>query len=861
MTDRPIPLRAARRALHLLPPAAQSRVRVIAKRLGALPMQGDGERTNQPRLPAGFAIVFDADYYVASGADVPRGTCPLDHFRSGGWRAGVNPNPLFDVDWYVARYGGPEAFDESDPLTVYLTDGWIRGHDPSPWFSTRYYLDESRRLGLGDVNPLVHYLSIGCTEGRLVSDRHATHMRTVESNWSRATADLFVELNRPGEDPFEVPLTALTDAPYGLVTFDLWDTLIGRTRPADAAKLATARRLALSIRQPQRTWELFEARVEIERAQAAANAHEEYHAVDVLAELIGEVGEVGDPDVAARLARDLVDLEVADEAHETHRIVPIADTLAALQATGATRTAVLSDFYLGADDLGVLLTANGIDVAGTAVLVSCDLGASKRLGDVYARVHEQFGVAPHEHLHIGDNRHSDVEQANRSGAHAALVKHSHSDWPPPGTFSREHMSSWPHDVRRDVEQLLRATANAHRDPWRTRRAKLAAAPVAVLAVTHVAAAIEAARSRSVDVVHYVSREGAFLSRVHREVADIVGDGEAPRAVHLELSRRATFGPSLGRLDRAALDRVLSQYPNQSVHGLLTSLGVDPATLAREIASLPVDPVEVIHVAESLPVLEFLERPEVVATIEARWAEQRGLLRRYLDSREFGSSAVIGDVGWRGTIQDNLCRILPDRHIHGVYLGLFPYLNPQPSNATKQAVAFDGNRGHEFGFADPPAIIESPMTPPIPTTVAFRAVGERVEPVRVDESGRAESLISSLQDAVVEVAPVVARRLVAFGGSSDLLRPGLGHFLAALYDEPPGGLVDVWFDSAHDDTFGAGNDTPYKKQPITAGLLSSPTPTILLPEAAASRWPRGYVRWAPVDAADGLRWLIGTDPDD
>jgi hypothetical protein len=38
-----------------------------------------------------------------------------------------------------------------------------------------------------------------------------------------------------------------------------------------------------------------------------------------------------------------------------------------------------------------------------------------------------------------------------------------------------------------------------------------------------------------------------------------------------------------------------------------------------------------------------------------------------------------DIGWRGTIQDNLAHVLPEKTLFGHYLGLARVLNEQPVN--------------------------------------------------------------------------------------------------------------------------------------------------------------------------------------
>ncbi len=131
----------------------------------------------------------------------------------------------------------------------------------------------------------------------------------------------------------------------------------------------------------------------------------------------------------------------------------------------------------------------------------------------------------------------------------------------------------------------------------------------------------------------------------------------------------------------------------------------------------------------------------------------------------------------------------------------------------------------------------------------------MEPVRVDEPGRADHLVAALQASVLEVAPHVAERIVAFGATPDLLRVGLSTFVRKIYADPPSGLADIWFESGHDDTFGAANVTPYRKQRLPLSVITGGNSVRDLDEARESRWVDGYLRWTQVDAIETLRGII------
>ena len=345
----------------------------------------------------------------------------------------------------------------------------------------------------------------------------------------------------------------------------------------------------------------------------------------------------------------------------------------------------------------------------------------------------------------------------------------------------------------------------------------------MLPVAHVAGVIEQAAVIGVDTVFYVSREGSFLRRVHETVGSILANGDCPLARHLEVSRRSTFGPSLRTLDPPELMRMWRQYGNQSPRGFLVSLGLDSEdyTDALRAFGLPVDEV-LTNVSTNERLGEFLADHAVSKRILDSLASHRALLTSYLEDRGVGSStALVADIGWRGTIQDNLCHLLPDVEFHGVYFGLFPYLNPQPPNSRKCAVVFDGNLGEDFGHVAPPAAVEAAWTPPIPTVLGYRRLADgRILPDGPFEHHRADGLINAFQAGVMDLLPL-AKWMVASGATTELIRAGLQDALRRYFSDPLPGVCDIWFESAHDDTFGVLNETPYAKSRVSRDFLDMP----------------------------------------
>lgn len=179
--------------------------------------------------------------------------------------------------------------------------------------------------------------------------------------------------------------------------------------------------------------------------------------------------------------------------------------------------------------------------------------------------------------------------------------------------------------------------------------------------------------------YFVSREGATLARAFNALARAQG-GPRVRATYLPASRLATFLPSLDQLSIASLSRLWRQYPRQTLDQLLRNLSLpreEFATLAAR-HGLPLD-----RVVEDLAQLrEFFDDAAVQQAFTRHRDEARASLGRYLLRKGFFAdrAVVMGDVGWKGSIQTNIEHAMRAWHaadhsrpapptVHGLYLAM------------------------------------------------------------------------------------------------------------------------------------------------------------------------------------------------
>ena len=77
----------------------------------------------------------------------------------------VAASGLFDTTWYLTRY--PDVASAGiDPVMHYLKYGTSEGRDPGPGFDTLWYLETNPDVAKAGLNPLYHFAKSGRTEGR-----------------------------------------------------------------------------------------------------------------------------------------------------------------------------------------------------------------------------------------------------------------------------------------------------------------------------------------------------------------------------------------------------------------------------------------------------------------------------------------------------------------------------------------------------------------------------------------------------------------------------------------------------------------------------------------------------------------------
>lgn len=268
-------------------------------------------------------------------------------------------------------------------------------------------------------------------------------------------------------------------------------------------------------------------------------------------------------------------------------------------------------------------------------------------------------------------------------------------------------------------------------------------------------------------VYFLSREGQPLKRMfdlyqNRVSGDITSH-------YLEVSRRSTLLPSLEPLVEEGFETLFRQYRCISLFEFLSSLGLEAQVRSIALELGLREGAEVTR-EEDFPTSQTFSALKALPLFQDLYESERLARRRafitYLEELSGGTLPArlyIVDVGWKGTIQDNLFALLcrkGDTRVHavtGYYIGLVAAGAASPNN-DKYGLLFSsvGTTSPKFRvFNENRALFEVVLAADHGSIVTYKATSD----------GRAKAIRGEFEEGQMlarEVLPVQRQLFEDFG---------------------------------------------------------------------------------------------------
>lgn len=598
---------------------------------------------------------------------------------------------------------------------------------------------------------------------------------------------------------------------YKLRTVDVWDTLLRRNCHPECIKLSTAFHIYVGFHGQIKNEfpshrEIYQKRLQIESQLAAlaraAGKDDEYDIREVVRLWLDCVVGPGET------VHEIVDYEIATEMASCY---PDEDIVGLLQQYPGEKTIFLSDFYMTAEMIQRLLENAGLSSVVASGISSSDVGLNKRSGKLFDFVHSQYRVGATDHLHIGDNLYSDVESARQRGITAVhyLPEKSHET-----RLARERLFISRDILFEHVRDQARSHGSAKVELLNPEQAAayrfgVEAAPLFIGFCLFIA---EQAVKNRLESVHFMTREGEFFHRLCRILYPekrFFGHG-LPEFKILEVSRLATFAASMEEVSVFEMKRIWRLFRTQKIDGLFTTLGLDLEKFSTLLHGLGLSKNTVIENPDNDGrIVRLFQSEEFLAAAQESIRTKRSLAKQYLDYKGLDQTKNIGvvDIGWRGSIQDNIALLYPQSSVHGFYLALRTPVNPQPANVHKSAYAINELHNLDWpAYFESFAVLEMICNSPNGSVEGYRRNGNDIIAERLIHETENESFqeyTAFFQEGVASAAAAWKPYVESYVVTADEMRDQALHVWKKLQMLPPASMVDTFLRAPQHDIFGYG----------------------------------------------------------
>ena len=360
-----------------------------------------------------------------------------------------------------------------------------------------------------------------------------------------------------------------------------------------------------------------------------------------------------------------ISLQIEDEINLEHLFVnqELVEVYRALNSEGK-RIYIVSDYILSKQTISKYIQCLNIDALFEDIFVSCDCGGRKVDGSLYWFVKKEIGQE-NSFLMIGDNINSDYHMALKCNINAF---HIQSD-----NINRK--------VVYDIEGELKSLAFA----------KETFSNYGFGLYIFIDRLYQALIKDNHSSLLFFSREGYDFVQLFE-----MYQARKPRRIdckYIYVSRKSTLLAAIYDGKNFDFSPIKNANNTLSVNDFLRNLSIDANQLNSCIYNLIKDfnlevPIECFFESDVFNTL--LHSSEFVNDLIHRCLEEKQKIKKYLSQNIDISKKRIAvcDVGWKGTIQDNLyCGLDREVSIWGYYFGLESLTGKENSDNIKNGIVF------------------------------------------------------------------------------------------------------------------------------------------------------------------------------
>ena len=317
--------------------------------------------------------------------------------------------------------------------------------------------------------------------------------------------------------------------------------------------------------------------------------------------------------------------------------------------------------------------------------------------------------------------------------------------------------------------------------------------------------VEYAIKNKIPTVYYATREGETFIKIHELIKENNPFGvEVPNCDIIEVSRMGTFSASLKEFSITELLRLWSQYREQSMKALFKTLAIDIKPYQKYMDKYDIDIEEkIICPWFDIRVQELCLDEEFTKQVNNEIKRKKEEILEYFEK----SKGIVNDdkpmfmvdIGWRGTIQDNLAYIFTNKKIGGYYLTLYDYYNLQPKNTYKLSF-IDDKKIRNNEVASMITLLEWIYNPGTGSVTGYKD-GKAIRKAKEDETKVVSKYIKPMQDGMFEAAKVINEYMKYHPYEAEETKDYVYDLIRKTKADPSKELIEAYYSMVFNDTFG------------------------------------------------------------
>ena len=337
---------------------------------------------------------------------------------------------------------------------------------------------------------------------------------------------------------------------------------------------------------------------------------------------------------------------------------------------------ITSDMYLPEDVITKILHKNGY-TQFDQLFLSCVIGKSKSNGSLYTHILDNLQCKASELLHIGDYYYADIINAMKKGIKPFYYKKS-SEYAFNNTSFKKLIALY-EPILPIEESIYFATIINKFYTHRNTDNKIHAYNFGyiycgIIYFGFIRWLTDELIEQNIDKAFFLARDGHIMEKVYQLLNQ---EKDHPPSVYMYGSRRSINIPTIEKvIDDFSINILCNFLPGLNVANYLNRVHIDAKKHLKEIIEVGFPDhnyeIKTIIDKDKLVQLFILLSHEVCKNT----AIEREVLINYLEQIDFLNTKKIAiiDIGWRGTMQNSLDKLMKllniSPEINGYYLGTF-----------------------------------------------------------------------------------------------------------------------------------------------------------------------------------------------